>query len=295
MKKKKWLIPVCVITVVILVFAVAVGYMWANSLSFSVGNALVADDGQYLLVLDDFPVCLSNVKNKENLFNNIDNGDKILVLHNGINDSYPGQTGAYVVFKLDDGAVSDISKSVLSQLTEMGWLSNEVYKLDDNLYAGDAFEVTASNVTYSIDKTALYARALNSDKMYTDNVFNIPVYKFETMQEAEDFIVFFENEYLSDGVHGDIDSFKDKINAMGEEYFEKYTVFLLYVTTGSGATNVDFHSVYNDGENLCIHIEKTIQEGVAGTTAMSSVFYTVAIEKDSVKNCTSFHADENNF
>ncbi len=295
MKKKMWLIPVCIIAVIILVFAVALGYMWANSLSFSVGNALVAADGQYILVLDDSPVCLSNVKNKENLFNDIDNGDKILVLHDGINETYPGQTGAYAVFKLDDGAVSDVSKSVLSRLTEMGRLSDDVYKLDENLYAGGAFAVTASNVTFIYDKTALYEKSLNFDKMNTDGIFNIPMFKFETMQDAEDFITFFEDEYLSDGYHGDINNFKDKIKAMGEEYFEEYTVFLLYVTTGSGATDIDVHSIYNDGENLCIHIAETTIEGVGGVAVMSGFFYTVAIEKESVKNCTSFYADVNNF
>lgn len=295
MKNKNILIPVGIITgFVVCVFAFF-GYMYANSLSFSVGNALVANDGQYILVLDDSPICLSNVKDKENLFDDIDNGDKILVLHDGINDTYPGQTGAYAVFKLEDGAVSDISKSVLNELTDMGWMSCEVYKLAENLYAGDAFEVTASNVTYINDKTVLYKKALNSDKMNEDSIFNIPVYKFETMQDAKDFIVFFENEYLSDGYHGDIDDFKNIIKSMGEEYFKEYTVFLLYVITGNGATDVDVHSVYNDGENLCINIEKTTQTGVGGTAVMSGFFYTVAIEKESVKNCISYDADEISF
>ncbi|MBQ8210251.1 MAG: hypothetical protein IJZ35_06700 [Clostridia bacterium] len=295
MKKKMWLIPVGIVAVVILVVVGAMGYMRANSLSFSVGQSLVANNGEYIMVLDDSPVCMSNVNDKEGLFDNIGNGDKILVLHDGINDTYPGKTGAYAVFKLDDGAVSDISKSVLSQLTEMGWLSAEVYKLDNNLYAGGAFEVTGSKVTFINDQTALYEKSLNFDKMDTDSIFNIPVFKFETMQDAEDFIAFFEDEYLSDGAHGDIDDFKDKIKAMGDEYFDEYTVFVMYVITGSGATDVDVHSVYNDGENLCIHVAKTTLEGVGGVTVMSGFLYTVAIEKESVKNCTSFDADENNF
>ena len=51
----------------------------------------------------------------------LENGDEVLVLHDGINESYPGQTGAYAIFKLKDGDIDDISAEVLTSLTELGW------------------------------------------------------------------------------------------------------------------------------------------------------------------------------
>ena len=125
MKKKRWMIPVGIIAAFVLLCAVGLWYMASNTLGFSVGRCLIADNGSYMLIRDKSPIVMSNVKGNESLFSDLETGDKILVLHNGIDESYPGRTGAYWCMKLDDGTEADISQEVLSTLSEMGYLNTE--------------------------------------------------------------------------------------------------------------------------------------------------------------------------
>ena len=50
-QKKKWVIPLCVIGVILLLCAGGLWYMINHSMSFSVGRCLVADNGSYMLSL----------------------------------------------------------------------------------------------------------------------------------------------------------------------------------------------------------------------------------------------------
>ena len=47
-QKKKWVIPLCVIGVILLLCAGGLWYMINHSMSFSVGRCLVADNGSYV-------------------------------------------------------------------------------------------------------------------------------------------------------------------------------------------------------------------------------------------------------
>ena len=49
-QKKKWVIPLCVIGVILLLCAGGLWYMINHSMSFSVGRCLVADNGSYMFI-----------------------------------------------------------------------------------------------------------------------------------------------------------------------------------------------------------------------------------------------------
>lgn len=139
-KKRKWVRPVVVAASVITVFIVAcfilLAIMAKKELGFSVGRYLVTDDGVSMVVMDDAPDSIKNRSERErymspvvmtnrterDLFKKLDTGDKILFVHGGVKESYPGGTGVYAVFKLDDGGIGDIPGKVLNDLTAMGWI-----------------------------------------------------------------------------------------------------------------------------------------------------------------------------
>lgn len=120
-QKKKWVIPLCVIGVILLLCAGGLWYMINHSMSFSVGRCLVADNGSYMFIDGNSPIIMSNRKNKEGLFSGLGTGDKILIFHDGIAETYPGRTGAYWCVKLEDGTQADIPEQVIEELTELGW------------------------------------------------------------------------------------------------------------------------------------------------------------------------------
>lgn len=121
MKKKVWLIPVCIVAAILLLGVIGILCMNANALGFSTGRILISSHGSYMLIENNSPIQMSNPKNKAKLFDGLENGDEVLVIHGATAESYPGRTGAYAIFKLKDGDISDIPEEVLTSLTELGW------------------------------------------------------------------------------------------------------------------------------------------------------------------------------
>lgn len=118
--KKRILIPICIVLALILLTGGCLVYMSAKSLDFSVGRVLSANNSM-MLVLDNSPIQMSCRKDDNKMFAKLTDGDKVLVLHDGIAESYPGKTGVYGILKLEDGSISDIPDDVLTALTELGW------------------------------------------------------------------------------------------------------------------------------------------------------------------------------
>ena len=106
---------VFVLTITCIIIMINKGY------GISTGQYLEAKDGQALLIRDNSPIEMSNRTERE-LFDELDMGDMILVIHDGIAETYPGRTGVYAIFKLSNGAIDDIPKNVVNQLNELGWL-----------------------------------------------------------------------------------------------------------------------------------------------------------------------------
>lgn len=122
MSKKKWMIPLVIVILLSLVIIGLMVYMSYHSLTFSTGRYLTANNGAHLLILDHSPIQMSNQTGNESPFRNLTNGDRILVLHDGVETTYPARTGVYAVFRLSKGTAEDIPSSVKDDLTELGWL-----------------------------------------------------------------------------------------------------------------------------------------------------------------------------
>ena len=75
-QKKKWMIPLCVIGGLLLVCAGILWYMVSHSMDFSVGRCLVADNGSYMFIDGNSPIVMSNRKDKEGLFSDLETGDR---------------------------------------------------------------------------------------------------------------------------------------------------------------------------------------------------------------------------
>lgn len=129
MKKKVFKI-LCVILVIILlitaVVSIGLGIMSAKGYGITRGRCLITVSGSYMLIDENnSPIEMSNQSDKK-LFADLSSGDEILVLHDGIQESYPAGTGAYYCIKLNDGKPEDIPNSVIESLAELGWLEKEI-------------------------------------------------------------------------------------------------------------------------------------------------------------------------
>ena len=121
MKNKSWLIPVAII---LIVFISIIAILITKGYGASTGVYMEAKNGTAMIIRGNSPITMSSNYNG-NMFHGLDNGDEIFVIHDGINESYPGSTRAYAVFKLKDGTANDIPQAVVDQLIELGWLDAE--------------------------------------------------------------------------------------------------------------------------------------------------------------------------
>lgn len=121
MRKK---IGIGVALVILLLFVAGVVWIYSKSLSFSTARCIVTKQ-KCMIVLDKSPIGMSNQSWDENLFADLSTGDKVLVVHDGIAESYPGQTGAYFLWKLEDGSSADVPSQVIEALEELGYIVME--------------------------------------------------------------------------------------------------------------------------------------------------------------------------
>ena len=119
MKKKRLFICTLCAAVVLIT---GVLFMAKHSISFSTGTCIVSDKGRYLIVMDKSPVSMHQRSGKNSIFPELDTGDKIFIVHDGVAESYPGQTGLYFILKLSDGDINDVPEEVLTELRELGWV-----------------------------------------------------------------------------------------------------------------------------------------------------------------------------
>ena len=139
--KKKIFIPICIVLALVLIFISGLWYMESKSMGVSVGRVLKAGNST-MLILDNSPIQMSNRTNNEKLFDKLTDGDKVLVLHDGIAESYPGKTGAHGVIKLSDGKIDDIPAEVIASLSRLGWRTDFVLELPEEMPADFSFKLT---------------------------------------------------------------------------------------------------------------------------------------------------------
>lgn len=139
--RKRVFIPICIVLALLLLIFGTLWYMEAHTLGLSVGRVLKSGSST-MLILDNSPIVMSNRTDSEKLFDKLTDGDKVLVLHDGIAESYPGKTGAHGVIKLSDGKIDDIPPEVIASLSELGWRTDFVLEIPEEIPDDFSFALT---------------------------------------------------------------------------------------------------------------------------------------------------------
>lgn len=124
MKKKRWII-LFLITIVIL----GVGIIFVREIKrrgVTVSEAIYFESmyGPVILIGEESPILISN-NTKRNLFDNLETGQKISVVHDSIIDVWPSRTRAYAVFKRNGDETAEIPEPVMQNLIDWGWIEPE--------------------------------------------------------------------------------------------------------------------------------------------------------------------------
>lgn len=119
MKKTILRIALILLAVVLTAAAVLIFYGMRQGIRFSEARYIETAYG-HMLLIDGSPVSMSG---KDDMFRSLTTGDKVLVAHGLIAESYPGSSKAYLCIKQEDGAAEDIPSQITQSLVEMGWLA----------------------------------------------------------------------------------------------------------------------------------------------------------------------------
>lgn len=123
MKKKTIIALILTAALIALAVLLVLGIKGAVKYGFLEGRVLIADNGSYLIILDDHsPIKMSDHSANGGAFLDLQTGDKIRILHDGVRESYPGQTGVYHVRLLERGDTEDIPADVVNALRQLGWM-----------------------------------------------------------------------------------------------------------------------------------------------------------------------------
>lgn len=119
--KKRVMFPLMILACILLA---GLGWCLAHRVSVFTGRYLQAGNGAHIVVdRSGAPVILEDRTSRPALFDGLSDGDRVLVLCDGILDSYPARAYARFCVRLGGGAAADLPADTLRQLSELGWVS----------------------------------------------------------------------------------------------------------------------------------------------------------------------------
>ena len=90
------------------------------------GYSLRCSNDSYMIIEESgSPIRYSFSKAVGKTTENLTDGDRILIISDLINESYPGSTRAYFVVKLSEGTIDDRPSETLLSLEELGWYKHK--------------------------------------------------------------------------------------------------------------------------------------------------------------------------
>lgn len=246
--KKKWIITGGIVLAVL----VALAGCLAGTVNYWINRGFGISEGIYLegtgaplLILDGSPFVMGDRSEGENLFDGLETGDKILVLHDGLCESYPGQTGVYWIKRLGAGSLADISSDVLDSLVQMGWISQMEAAADGAEACGFSAQYIRTNgyhegVEYPVVTVIRSAAELNA---YYES--NKELYSMGRRESA-----------ASDSTIG----FLDACDKYDDAYFEKQILVLILLEEGSGSIRHEVTDVRTGGGRMVVSIDTIVPE-----------------------------------
>lgn len=136
---------------------------------------------------------------------------------------------------------------------------------------------------------AFYFGALNSDKLSISSIKHLPIYKFNSLSELNQFKAIFENVFSFNQSYDEIQSFETAIQDFDDNFFAEHSLFIVYVSSNSGSLRFGVNNVYNDRDNFCVYIEQ-LNDPECVNDDMAGWFILLPQQKKSVDSCSNFDA-----
>lgn len=260
--KRKWILPVCIAAGVLLVcaavFFIAAGVISEKGFSFTEGRLYLEDDRAWLIEESGGAVSLSDRTKDKDLFRDCVSGDRVLVLHDWMLETYPAQTGAYGIWCLEKGNGDYRPEDAVLGRVDIGWHDRGSYLLD------------------TMTDYAFEARYIRTDG-YHENIFYPRLQMIRSADQLQTYCrengSLYQFEQGTDGT----ESFLEACERYDEAYFENQCLILVLLQEGSGSTRHKVDRVGTADGDTVISIQTITPE--VGTCDMAA--WHILIEPDS--------------
>lgn len=138
-----------------------------------------------------------------------------------------------------------------------------------------------------------YFGALNRDKLSISSVKHLPIYKFDSLLELEQFKSNYADEFQFGQTYDEFQSFLDITKKFDEEYFNTYSLFIIYVSANSGSYRYAIDEVISQDESYTVYV-KQANNPEQVTDDMAGWFIMLTAQKSAIKDCTDFDAQMTN-
>lgn len=281
-------LALCIFSAVLILIA------GSRGMGISEGLYLRTANNSHMIIMGSSPVVMS-AKGPAKSFDRFDNGDRILILHNGIQESYPGGTAVYAAIKLENGSASDLPGDVLDALANMGWLTpagENTEPAENTAAPEDEKELDCAHhvcyVNWS-DDAAVFDKAINKEHFTQSSLQHLPLYRIDDGDDYQSFFSdFFSILELESDYNGE-PGFCELTEHCREEFFEDNSLLIVYISANSGSLRFDLSKVVGAGDELAILVKQVNNPEIC-TDDMAGWFLTVEFNKSDIERYNSITA-----
>lgn len=210
------------------------------------------------------------------------------------------EDGEYIVMKTDDGKNKYTFKKESGSLV---FVADKSSPMPEYRYSQDAtpevclpdgavFTQYIDNAPYTVsfaNYSGEFIGGLNADKMYISHTKHLPIFKFDNVEELNNFKSRYGETLTMDKGMDEIPSFNSVTEDYDNTFFEDKSLLLVYVPSGSMSWRYGVESISVNNTSLLVKVERT-DNNETGNCAMSGWFITIAMDKEELENYTEFDA-----
>lgn len=162
--------------------------------------------------------------------------------------------------------------------------------------SSNSSDTSSGTVMHTADTAVAFANwngdflpCLNADKFHISSVMHLPILKFESLNELEQFKSDYKDKFAMEASYDEVPSFKEVTSDMDDSFFEENTLLLVYVGANNCTHRFALDQIYEDDKSILLQIEETTKAETVDT-AMSGWFVLVTLKKEKAQKYTEFDA-----
>lgn len=247
MTKSPRFVPILIVLLVIALlfaaFLITAMVTSAMGYGISVGNLYFWDE-KVFLVDGNTSMIVSDQSKKLELFSGYSNGDKIILIHDGVEETLPAHTGGYFAVRVSKGDGS--------------------YKPSDNILGIVRVEeptcTEEAQLSGPLDFTAQYVRTNG----YNEGVAYPVVTVIRTVKELNEYYNANKDKYYLERQHNVYSDttigFLDACDKYDDNFFSEKALILILLEEGSGSVRHTVRQVSATGNTVCVEIDSHVPE-----------------------------------